>query len=155
MSVWFRASQLKDIKKVFSGEGGLFTAARWNHLGRKTVYCSDSISLCTLEWLSHNGLSVSGFDYYRFSISVPTKFVKKFSLDELPPEWNKTPATDITRDFAEEYLFKSTKLIALALPSVVVPEEYNLIMNPLHNSFNKILQTAKLLGKHSAPKRQT
>ena len=76
MGVWYRASLINDAQKVFCGEGGLFTAARWNDCGRRAIYCSESISLCTLEWLSHNGLSVSGFSYYRYSIEVSDELVK-------------------------------------------------------------------------------
>ncbi len=153
MSIWFRVSQIADIDKVFSGDGGLITAARWNYLGRKTVYCSSSISLCTLEWLSHNGLSVSGFSYHRYSIELPDKLIKKFTSKQLPVEWNVTPATDITRDFTEKFLFQQQKWLALALPSVLVPEEYNLVINPSHNLFSERLKTAKFLGKYNAPTR--
>ncbi len=151
MSIWYRASQASDIRGVFSGDGGLFTSARWNHLGRKVVYCSESISLCTLEWLSHNGLSVSGFNYYRFSIEVPNNLIRKFSPMDLPKEWNLTPATDITRDFAEIHLFSAEKYLALASPSVLVPEEFNLVMNPMHKDFSRVIKLANMLGKHSAP----
>jgi RES domain-containing protein len=153
MAIWYRTSRIDDIEKVFSGEGGLFTAARWNHLGRRTLYCSESISLCTLEWLSHNGLSVSGFNYYRYSIEVPNNLIKKFMPEDLPIEWSTTPSTDITRDFSEHYLFLSDSVLALALPSVLVPEEFNLVINPSHKHFRKILETVKRLGKHSAPMR--
>ncbi len=153
MPKWYRASQIQQIENVFSGDGGLFTAARWNHLGRKVIYCSESISLCTLEWLSHHGLSVSGFNYYRYSIEVPAEFIKKFTPKHLPTEWNTTPATDVTRDFSEKYLFSSEKFVALALPSVLVPEEFNLVINPLHKAFRKMIKTAKHMGKYSAPVR--
>ena len=153
MAIWYRASQLNGVQKVFSGDGGLFSEARWNHLGRRVIYCSKSISLCTLEWLPHNGLSVSGFNYYRYSIEVPEKFVHRFTPDHLPKEWNAIPATDITRDFAERQLFLSNKFLALALPSVLVLEEFNLVINPLHDQFHKIIKTVKPLGKHSAPER--
>lgn len=153
MSIWYRSSQVNAIKTIFSGDGGLFTAARWNYLGRKVIYCSESISLCTLEWLSHYGLSVSGFNYYRFSIEVPENLIKKFTPEHLPKEWNTTPATDITRDFAEKHLFLSDKFAALALPSVLVPEEFNLVINPVHEAFGKILEAAKKLGRHLAPVR--
>ncbi|HSW69648.1 MAG TPA: RES family NAD+ phosphorylase [Gammaproteobacteria bacterium] len=153
MAIWYRASQIDNVQKVFSGDGGLMTQARWNHVGRRIIYCSESISLCTLEWLSHNGLSVSGFDYYRYSIEVPDKLINKFMPNKLPKEWNMTPATDITRDFAEQQLFLSEKYIALALPSVLVPEEFNLVINPSHKDFSIIIKTVKILGKHIAPLR--
>jgi len=153
MTIWYRTAKSNNIQRIFSGEGGLFSLARWNHLGRKAIYCSQSISLCTLEWLSHNGLSVSGFSYFRYSIEVPTKLIKKYSPNDLPSEWSAVPATDITRDFVEEKLFTTHKYLALALPSVVVPEEFNLVINPQHSEFSKIVKNAKLLGKHSAPNR--
>lgn len=151
MTIWYRVTGLNNIKEVFSGEGGLFAPARWNHLGRKAIYCSESISLCTLEWLSHNGLSVSGFNYFRYSIEIPDKFIKRFSVSELPKEWNYTPATDITRDFAESHLFTMDRYVAIALPSVVVPEEFNLVINPMHVQFPKLAKTAEQLGEYVAP----
>lgn len=153
MTIWYRASQINDIQKVFSGDGGLFTPARWNYLGRRVIYCSESISLCTLEWLSHNGLSVSGFNYFRYSIDVPDELVNKFTPENLPNEWNTTPATDVTRDFAEQHLFSSEKFMALALPSVLVHEEFNLVINPSHKDFSRIIKTARKLGEHLAPVR--
>jgi len=153
MSIWYRASQSSEIKIVFSGDGGLFTAGRWHYLGRKVIYFSQHISLCTLEWLSHNGLSVSGFNYYRYSIEIPDKLIKIFYSSDLPKEWNLTPATDVTRDFAEKNLFLSGHYIGLAFPSVIIPEEFNLVLNPLHQDFSAILKSVVSLGKYSAPMR--
>src|SRR5690349_5802091 len=101
MSTWYRASANKTPQAVFSGDGGLYVAGRWNYSGKKVIYCSESIALCTLEWLAHHGLSVSGFTYYRYSIEIPDKWITKFSPSDLPSEWNSTPANDFTRDFAE------------------------------------------------------
>lgn len=153
MAIWYRASFEEDTKKTFSGEGGLYVPGRWNHLGKKAVYCSDSIALCTLEWLANNGLSVSGFNYYRFSIDVPDNVIKKFTVDELPEYWDITPSTDISRDFAELYLYNSNKTLALAIPSVIVPEEYNLIINPIHRDFLKVIDTIKMIGQYTVPER--
>jgi RES domain-containing protein len=153
MTLWFRASQTNNLHSVFSGEGGLVTSGRWNHLGRKVIYCSESIALCTLEWLSHHGLSVSGFDYYRYAIDIPNPLIKKILPDDLPKEWNYTPATDITRDFAETHLFLNDNQLALTVPSVLVPEEFNLIINPAHKDFSNIMKNIRQLGKYSAPKR--
>jgi len=153
MSLWYRASQSSNIKLVFSGEGGLYTAGRWNHLGRKVIYCSDSISLCTLEWLSHHGLSVSGFNYYRYVIDIPDDLIHYCLPAHLPDKWNTTPAIDISRDFADKHLFSSNSFLALALPSVLVPEEYNLVINPLHQDFIGVMRKVKQLGQHKAPVR--
>src|SRR3990167_9411596 len=109
MTLWYRAHRADDIQSVFSGDGGLYVSGRWNYAGKKAIYCSESIALCTLEWLAHNGLSVSGFNYYRFSIDVPPDLTVKFSPSTLPEEWKFTTSTDLTRDFAEKHLFLANK----------------------------------------------
>jgi RES domain-containing protein len=151
MVKWYRAHTTNLPQKVFSGDGGLFTSGRWNHLGRKAIYCSDSIALATLEWLSHNGLSVSGFKYYRYSIEVPKELVKRFEISQLPDDWNFTPSTHSTRDFAEKYLFLKEGLLAIDVPSVMVPEERNLVINPFHSEFQKIALSIKKLGQFNGP----
>ena len=143
MSIWYRAHQTKHMNMTFSGEGGMFVAGRWNNKGQKVIYCSQSISLCTLEWLSHHGLSVSGFSYNKYSIEINDALIKSFKIKDLPKNWNQSPAIQETRDFAEKHLFNQTKYIALAVPSVVIPEEYNLVINPQHPAYVLICKTIK------------
>ncbi|RAP36765.1 hypothetical protein B1207_08175 [Legionella quinlivanii] len=153
MTIWYRASFSTKPEIVFSGDGGVHEQGRWNHKGRKVIYCSQSIALCTLEWLSHNGLSVSGFSYSKYSIDVPQRFIKKYQVEDFPAGWNTSPAADITRDFSEETLFNQQKYMAIAVPSVVIPEEFNLVINPLHKNFSILLNTIKCLGTFTAPRR--
>jgi len=153
MSIWFRGAQNQQADKVFSGDGGLYVAGRWNHKGTKAIYCSQSLSLCTLEWLSHNGLSVSGFSYYKFSIEIPDEWVIQFNRSDLSKEWNDTPSPHSNRDFAEKYFYASNNYLAMAIPSVMVPEEFNLVINPLHSTFAKVKSTIRLLGEFTAPNR--
>src|SRR3990167_3903910 len=153
MTTWYRAARTENIQTVFSGDGGLYVSGRWNDLGKRIIYCSESIALCTLEWLAHHGLSVSGFNYYRYSIDIPDNLIRKFSLSDMPKDWNTTPTTDSTRDFADEHLFAPNQSLAIAIPSTLVPEEYNLIINPLHVDFQKVAASIKLLGEHLAPTR--
>lgn len=153
MSIWFRGAQNQQAELVFSGEGGLYVAGRWNHKGTKAVYCSQSISLCTLEWLSHNGLSVSGFSYYKFSIEIPDELIIKYVLSDLPKEWKNTPSPDLNRDFAKKNFFNPNEYLAMAVPSVMVQEEFNLVVNPLHAAFAEVKNTIRTLGQFIAPKR--
>lgn len=153
MTVWYRAHCSQKITDVFSGEGGLYSSARWNHAGNKVIYCSASIALCTLEWLCHNEMSVSEFENFRYSINISEKLTLKLSHSDLPKNWQTTPATDHTRDLADEFLFNQKKYLALAVPSVVIPEEYNLVINPLHATFKTAEKTIRELGKHRSPKR--
>lgn len=153
MSIWYRAHNISSINDVFSGEGGLFVAGRWHHKGRKVIYCSNSISLCTLEWLAHNGLSVSGYSYFKFEINIPDSLIKSFTIKEMPKGWETSPSSNKTRDFSEEHLFNQTKYLAISVPSVMVPEELNLVINPLHRDMKAVTPSIKLLGKYTSPKR--
>lgn len=154
MSTWFRGSQNTNIEEVFSGEGGLFVAGRWNHKRTKAIYCSQSISLCTLEWLAHNGLSVSGFSYFKFSIEIPDELILKYTIVDLPKNWNSTPSPTSTRDFSAENFYLLNKYLALAVPSVIVPEEFNLLINPSHKNFGEVKNTIRILGQFTAPYRR-
>jgi len=152
MTIWYRVQKHSHIQITFSGEGGLYVPGRWNYVGRKVIYCSESIALFTLEWLANQALSVSGFNYYRYSIDVPPHLVAKYPRSKLPSDWAQTPATDSTRRFAEEHLFSSSHL-AIAVPSVMVPEEYHLVINPLHDAFSEAVNSVKILGQYIVPAR--
>ena len=153
MSIWFRGAQSQQKEIVFSGEGGLYVAGRWNQKGTKAIYCSQSISLCTLEWLSHNGLSVSGFSYHKFSIEIPDDLILKYAISDLSKEWCNTPSPNSNREFAGKNFFSLNEYVAMAIPSVMVPEEFNLVINPLHVSFEEIKKTVLYLGHYIAPDR--
>lgn len=153
MSTWFRGANIQEVDKVFSGEGGLYVAGRWNPKGMRAIYCSESISLCTLEWLSHNGLSVSGFQYYKFSIEIPDEWIITFSTDKLPIEWKDTPSPNINREFVSKNFYEPNAYLAMTVPSVMVPEEKNLVINPLHKAFEEIKKTIRVLGEFRAPQR--
>lgn len=154
MTIWFRAAISSDKKTVFSGIGGLKTAGRWHHIGNSVIYCSESIALCTLELLANQGLSISSFDYYRYKIDIDESLIVRFNENQLPLDWKETPASCNTRDFAKKHLFHSNKL-AIAVPSVLVPEEYNLIINPQHPDYQKTKKSIQALGPYKTPKRQT
>lgn len=153
MVSWYRAHNNSSAKHVFSGEGGLYVAGRWNYKGRKVIYCSSSLSLCTLEWLAHNGLSVSGYSYFKYTITVPQKLIRTFNISDLPKGWQQSPPLCCCRDFAETHLFNQTKYIAISVPSVMVPEEQNLVINPLHKDIALLMDSIKSLGQYISPKR--
>jgi RES domain-containing protein len=131
MSLWYRVSKKQWREQAFSGEGGLYTNGRWNPKGVRVVYSSSSISLAALEWLSHQGVKTISTAWVKLSIEVPDHEIIKYDAKSLPVGWNKIPDSNISKDFANEVLFKPNRL-AIAVPSVVIPEEWNLILNPSH-----------------------
>lgn len=148
MSLWYRITKM-DKESAFSGDGGLQVEGRWHHKGNKVVYCSQSLALCALEVISNYGLTRVE-NYFRYSISIPEALINSKQVTDLPRNWNAYPSAEETRDFTDTELF-SGNFLALKVPSSIIQEEYNLIINPTHNEYSKSKATIKQLGKFTFP----
>jgi len=153
MSIWYRAASSSDPTKTFSGDGGLYVDGRWHHKGRRVVYCSQSISLAMLEWRTHNGLSVDGFTFHKFRVEISDDQITYFETKNLPRGWESVPATFVTKNFSDKTLFSPSGPLAIAVPSAIIHEEFNLIINPLHSAFPMLKNSITYLGKTNVPKR--
>lgn len=123
-----------------SGGGAKLTGGRWNSKGKEVVYAASSIALATLETLAHLGDNIAIRNAFLVRISVPASVWRKREIieaSELPPTWLAEPAGSTTIDFGNAWL--ETKSAALLLvPSVIVPEEYNVLINPRHPDASRI-----------------
>jgi RES domain-containing protein len=68
-------------------------------------------------------------DYTRFKISFPDDSVEELSLAKLKAGWGRDPAQ--TRAIGDGWL-KEQRSLALIVPSVVLPDSRNVLLNPLH-----------------------
>lgn len=114
------------------GIGGLYAAGRWHELGSRVVYFGASPGIVILEKLAHVDPAVLPDDLIlsRFEGDVSVEEVLQSEVDDLH---------DIkqTRARGEAFLKAKTSCI-LRVPSILVPEEYNLLLNPLHPDAPKI-----------------
>jgi RES domain-containing protein len=120
-----------------SGEGAKLHGGRWNRIGQPCIYASESKALCILEYAANVSL-----DLLPFSLSITVYFIpdnswKQFNENELPKTWNSVPVTSETKEWGTTHLLEK-KFLALKLPSVIIPSEYNFIINPLHPDFKKV-----------------
>ena len=110
------------------GQGARLAGGRWNSAGRPAVYTSESLALCLAESLVH----IKGplpLGYVRFKIEVPYDAIEYVTLAALKNEWQDDLA--YTRRFGDKWL-NDRRSLALALPSVILAESVNVILNPLH-----------------------
>ncbi len=117
-----------------TGEGARLTGGRWNRKGKAAVYASSSIALACLETLVHLVGSVP-FNRYLVEIAIPDAVWRRAeTFDRGATEavgWDALPAGKVSLDAGDRWL--SAKSAALFfVPSVVVPEEYNVLINPAH-----------------------
>jgi len=115
-----------------SGEGARIHGARWNRKGTPVVYTAESRSLAALECLVHVSLPDLPRGLRIVCIGIPDKFTpREIAPDDLPKGWRSDPAPFTAADFGSRWAANKESLL-LRVPSVVVPHEFNLLINPLH-----------------------
>jgi RES domain-containing protein len=128
--VW-RLARLAHAK--LDGEGARLAGGRWNSRGRAAVYASSRLSLAALELLVHTDVPLVPPDLVAFEIDVPdTLEVETVEVAELPKDW-RLPGHPSCRAIGDTWLAEE-RTAALRVPSAVVPEEWNYIINPAHRA---------------------
>jgi len=120
-----------------SGAGGLADGGRWHAQGAPVVYAGLSVEICAMEKLAHTG-HILPADLMLVGLSLPDELVlyETADIDNLPG-WAATPPGAISVDFGTDFL-RSVRALGLIVPSAVVPEARNLVLNPLHPRFAEI-----------------
>ena len=115
-----------------SGLGAKLTGGRWNSKGVPVVYCATSIALATLETVhSLRGGSLP-FNRFLVRIEVPeTVWRARQPLDPVPAGWDAIPA-GLSASSAGDSWSKAGKTALLVVPSVIAPDECNVLSNPRH-----------------------
>ena len=131
MRVW-RICRERYAADALSGRGGLVVSGRWHTRGRPVVYASESLALAALEVLVHADRATAPADLVRVEIDVPDGLsVARVSTRDLPKDWRKYPSHPDLRRRGDEWL-RGGSTPVLEVPSVVVPEESNFLLNPQH-----------------------
>ena len=114
------------------GTGGLYTAGRWHQLGSRVVYFGASPSIVTLERLAHVDPALLPDDLIlaRYEGDISTEEVTAGEVDDIHD-------LEQTRARGEAFL-RAKAACVLRVQSVIVPEEHNLVLNPLHPDAAKI-----------------
>jgi RES domain-containing protein len=116
---------------AFSGQGSLYGDGRWHHRGRLAVYVAQHASLATLEILVHLKRTASIEPHVFWEVEIPDALIER--PDNLPARWR----TDLeaTRTYGDAWLARKSA-VGLVIPSVIVPTESNLLLNPAHPEFD-------------------
>lgn len=130
MPTLYRLTRNSRAHECFNGEGSRLYGGRWNSSGLRAVYTSGSRALALLETLVH------------LDTSSPLPAFSFVSVEIAPDDIEALPAIDVadlaqvalTRPLGDRWLRQGRRL-ALAVPSVIVPEEFNYVVNPAHPRF--------------------
>lgn len=123
-------------KDDISGTGAKLKGARWNMPGTSMLYTAENISLSALELLVHIGLDDIKNFYHLLAIFIPDETViKEIHADKLKTRWYEDE--DYTSFMGTEFVRNNNNLV-LKVPSAIIDEEHNFLVNPGHQDFKKI-----------------
>jgi len=139
--VWRMAKETPDYPADdLSGGGAKAVGGRWNRKGTSAVYASTTIALATLETLAHLGGNISIRNAFLLRIDIPAALWaqrRTVDLASLPPAWLAEPPGAASIAFGDRWLRTQSRLLLL-VPSIIVPEEYNVVINPAHPAASQL-----------------
>lgn len=128
MRVWRIA---RECYAPLDGEGARLLGGRWNSPGRPVVYTSRTAALCVLEVLVWTDPEDVPDDLRLYEIEVPDHArIERLPAGALPPSWTEPGSPECIAP-GDRWLAAGDAL-ALEIPSAVLPEEPNLLINPRH-----------------------
>ena len=129
MELWRIA---REAHAALDGDGARRHGARWTPRGTPAVYAATHLSLAALEYLAHIDAEDAPDDLLALKISVPDDATElAYVPSSLPADWRQTPPPPQCQGIGGEWARRGEALL-LRVPSVLVPEESNVLVNPTH-----------------------
>jgi len=123
---------------AFDGEGARLAGGRWNRPGTAVVYTSATLSLAVLEYFVNLSSDQAPADLVEVSAEVPEGLaITTLDPSSLPRGWRRYPAPESLAGTGSRWA-EERKTAVLAVPSAVVPQEKNYLLNPGHPEFRRI-----------------
>lgn len=126
-----------------SGEGARLFGGRWNHKGTPCLYAAESRALAVLEYTVNVHIDDVPRALSMTVLEVPHHRLLRLAPKDLPGDWFHSPAPSSTKDFGTE-LLKKAEYLVIQIPSVIISEEYNYLVNPMHKDIHQV----KVLSMH-------
>jgi RES domain-containing protein len=139
---WRIAADTRDYSSSdLSGIGAERIGGRWNRRGTPVIYASMSIALACLETLVHlNGGLPRPFNQYLVQLALPDEaWSARIAFEPTANVgWDALPAGLVSLDWGTKWAKSGASLLA-QVPSIVVPEESNVLINPVHPDASGII----------------
>lgn len=140
-SFWRIATDTKTYEAHdMSGTGAKITGGRWNDIGIALVYAAGTRALACLETVVHLNSGGLPLNRYLVEIIVPDDLLNAAEVaatDHLAVGWDAEPAGRVSIAIGSEWA-RSSRTALMLVPSVLVPEENNLLINPAHPNARRI-----------------
>lgn len=102
------------------------------------VYTSATLSLAALELLVHVDRDLLPSDLVQIEFDLPDDLpMKRFEVGRLPSNWRRYPAPGALQRIGAGWV-EQGKTAVLRVPSAVIPDEDNYLLNPAHEGIRRI-----------------
>jgi len=133
----WRITQQKHARTAFRGEGARLYGGRWNSPGVPIVYVAQSRSLAMLEVLVHLDTPALLRKYVFLEATFDASLVTDVERSSLPKNWRSDPVPPSVQAVGDRWAASGASAV-LRVPSALVPDESNFLLNPRHADFGKI-----------------
>lgn len=112
--------------------------ARWNSKGKYVIYTASNRALACLENLVHRSGEGLNKNFKLTVIEVPDYVsLKKVEADNLPGNWHEVSSAPVCRTIGDKWIDSGSSLL-LSVPSAIIRDEFNVLINPAHPGFGKL-----------------
>ena len=120
-----------------SGTGARLYGGRWNSVGQSMVYFASNSALAVLEVLVHLSPIIFPGSFCLAEFRAPDNDIITIDIQTLPRNWQEPSPPNELKKIGHDFL-KQKKHLFLKVPSVIVPNEFNYLLNPFHPQASKI-----------------
>ena len=131
----YRISKCVHIDDL-KGTGAAAYAGRWHSKGTYILYTANSPSLALLESVVHMA-AIPLLDYCMICLEIPSEKIVKVEIKDLPTNWYTNPAPGVLGAIGDNFIRKN-EYLGLEIPSAIMAEETNILLNPNHPDFLKV-----------------
>jgi RES domain-containing protein len=124
MVLW-RISRHQEL----NGRGGILFAGRWHHAGTPVVYLAASPAGALIEVCVHTSVNDIPSSFTLLKVLCPDLTMEEIERTKLGRDWLER--VEKTRELGSAWLRRGSSAL-LRVPSALVPETANYLLNPLH-----------------------
>jgi RES domain-containing protein len=127
----------------FDGEGSFLFGGRWSSTGTRICYAATHRSLSILEYLAHIDRALIPNDLVIATLEIPQHVVTA-PAPTVVRDWREYPAPAPLKKIGDDFIVDG-KFAVLLIPSVLVPQESNVLLNPFHADATRMVRQKRLV----------
>lgn len=139
MQVWRISKRQYALDRL--GSGARISGGRWNSPGVAVIYAGMTPEITAMEKLVHTGhILPADLVLVRLDLPEESSLYEHRALADLPQGWDALPGSTSAVDIGNAFVSAGVYL-GMIVPSSVMPEARNIVLNPNHPAFAHVGMT--------------